>query len=98
MPAAARKSDIASGHGCYPPSPAVGGSPNVSINGVAALREGDAVAPHGCSKCKPHDRSVAEGSSTVFVNGRALARVGDAIDCGGVMDAGSPDVFADDGA
>ena len=98
MPATSRKSDIASGHGCYPPSPATGGSPNVSINGIPALREGDAVAPHGCGKCKPHKRAVAAGSPTVFVNGRALARIGDAVNCGGAVNAGSPDVFADDGA
>lgn len=98
MPPTSRKSDTASGHGCFPDSVATGGSGNVSINGIPALREGDAVAAHGCKKCKPHPRAVAAGSPTVFVNGRPLARVGDGIDCGGAMAAGSADVSADDGA
>ncbi|WP_147112937.1 PAAR domain-containing protein [Tateyamaria sp. syn59] len=97
MPATSRKSDTCSGHGCFPSSSAIGGSPDVEINGIPALRQGDAVAPHGCGKCKPHGRSVSGGSPTVFVNGRPLARVGDSIDCGGSVAAGSGDVFADDG-
>lgn len=97
MPAACRKSDTASGHGCFPDSAAIGGSSNVGINGIAALRQSDAVAPHGCGKCTPHGRAVSGGSPTVFVNGRPLARLGDEIDCGGSMAAGSGDVFADEG-
>jgi len=88
----------ASGHGYFPDSVAVGGSPNVDINGISALRQGDAVAAHGCGSCTPHGRTVAGGSPTVFVNGRPLARVGDGVDCGGAMATGSADVAADDGS
>lgn len=94
MPAVSRKTDTGSKHGCFPPTPAISGSGNVFINNLPALRKGDALAPHGCGKCRPHGRAVSSGSSTVFVNGKPLARVGDGIDCGGQMSKGSPDVFA----
>ena len=97
MPSASRLGDTGSGHGCFPASPSVSASGDVAINGIGALRQGDAVAPHGCGKCAPHGRSVSGGSPTVFVNGRPLARIGDAIDCGGAIEAGSSNVFADDG-
>ncbi|WP_342666428.1 PAAR domain-containing protein [Tateyamaria sp. ANG-S1] len=77
MPATPRKSDSCSGHSCFPSSPAFGGSPNVAINCIPALRQGDTVAPRGCGKCKPHGRSVFGGSPTVYVNGCPLARIGD---------------------
>ncbi len=95
MPAASRKGDICVGHGCFPPTPATVGSPNVSFDGIPALRKGDAVAPHGCGNCPPHGRAVSAGSPTVFVNGRPLARVGDGVDCGGSVAAGSGTVTAD---
>ena len=73
MPPAHRKSDLGSGHGChFPPSAAVGGSPDVFVNGRPQMRVGDAYAAHGCPSCPEpaHGRALAQGSSTVFVNGR----------------------------
>lgn len=95
MPAASRKGDICVGHGCFPPTPATAGSPNVYLDKIPALRKGDAVAPHGCSNCPPHGRAVSAGSPSVFVNGKPLARVGDGVDCGGSVSAGSGTVTAD---
>ncbi|WP_150523616.1 PAAR domain-containing protein [Roseibium sediminis] len=98
MPAAHRKGDIGSGHGChFPPSSATGGSPNVFVNGIPVMRVGDSYAPHGCPACPvpPHGRALAAGSPTVVVNGKAAGRVGDAINCGGSAAAGSGDVFFD---
>ncbi|WP_082830726.1 PAAR domain-containing protein [Pseudovibrio sp. W74] len=92
MPAAYRKGDIASGHGCFPPTPSVAGSPDVFVNQIAVVRVGDSVAPHGCKKCPSHGRSMSAGSGTVFVNGRAVCRVGDAVACGGSASVGSGDV------
>jgi uncharacterized Zn-binding protein involved in type VI secretion len=96
MPAAARKGDTGSGHGCFPPTPAITASADVFIDGIPALRQGDAIAPHACPNTPPHPRSVSAGSATVYVNGRPLARTGDAIGCGGSVSAGSPTVTADD--
>lgn len=92
MPAVTRIGDIGSGHGCFPPSPAVEGSPDVFTNNIPTHRVGDAVQTHCCGSC--HGRKQSAGSSTVFVNGKAIARIGDAINCGGAMAAGSPNVFA----
>lgn len=95
MPAVARRGDICSGHGCWPSRPSVGGSPNVFINGIPALRVGDAWAAHTCPIIPETHASVqASGSSTVFCNGIPLARVGDAVACGSSVASGSPNVFA----
>ena len=94
MPALSRRGDIASGHGCFPPTPTITASPNVYANGIHALRKGDAVAPHGCGNCPPHGRSVSGGSGSVFINGKAAARKGDGIGCGGAMSGASGDVYA----
>jgi uncharacterized Zn-binding protein involved in type VI secretion len=93
MPKAARVSDIGSGHGCFPATNIVAGSPNVFIENLPAARVGDPLAAHGCATCTPHGRGVASGSSTVFINGLAAARVGDSINCGGVISTGSGTVF-----
>ncbi len=96
MPSASRKGDTGSAHGCFPPSNAIEGSPDVSINGQPALRVGDALAAHGCKDCPPHGRAVAAGSASVSINGKPAARIGDSIDCGGAMAAGSGNVFIGD--
>lgn len=99
MPSAHRKGDIGSGHGChFPPTPATGGSPDVNINGRAAMRVGDSYAPHACvaGHAPPHARAMSQGSPTVFINGKPAGRRGDGIDCGGVAQSGSGDVFIDD--
>ena len=75
MPACVRSGlDVHVGHASPTPNPFhqtayTGGSPNVSINGAASIRVGDATS---CG-----DPAV-EGSSTVKVNGFAIHRVGDA--------------------
>ncbi len=93
MPSITRKGDNTSGHGCFPPSPTISASPNVYVNGIQAVRKGDAVAPHGCGSCPPHPRKVSVGSGNVYINGQPAARQGDAVDCGGTVIAGSGTVF-----
>ncbi|MBO0664504.1 PAAR domain-containing protein [Jiella sp. MQZ9-1] len=99
MPAAHRRGDLGSGHGChFPPSPATGGSENVFVNGRPLMRVGDSYAPHACvaGHAGPHGRALAEGSRSVFVNGRKAGRLGDAIDCGGTAASASSNVFIGD--
>lgn len=96
MPAAARKNDVGSGHGCFPPSNVTSASPDVDIDGIPAARLGDRLAPHGCATCPPHGRAISGGSPTVFINGRPAARIGDAIDCGGSIVIGSGTVILDE--
>jgi len=99
MPKATRLGDIGSGHGChFPPSPSIGASPDVFVNGIPLVRQGDAYVPHACPTCPApvHSRSLSGGSGTVFVNGKPAGRVGDAISCGGAADVGSSDVAIGD--
>lgn len=95
MPGAVRKGDMSTGHPhCYPPTPAVGCSDNVLVNGRGAVRLGDAWQVHGaCDVHSPHSGASISGSSTVFVNGKPKCRIGDAISCGDTMAEGSSDVI-----
>lgn len=93
MPAASRKGDQCTGHGCFPPRASTSGSGDVLINGIPALREGDSYASHSCGSSS-HGGAVDAGSGTVFVNGRQLARIGDPVDCGSAVSEGSSNVFA----
>lgn len=82
---------MCTGHGPYPPRPAIEGSPNVFINGIPANRQGDLWAPHCAAGC--HPGSSSKGSSTVKVNGKDAMRQGDSIDCGSFSAQGSINVF-----
>ena len=79
------------------------GSPNVLINGVGAVRQGDTMVSHPdgvpcVSSPVNHAPALSTYSSNVFVNGKALGRVGDKYDSDGDMDhtisSGSSNVFA----
>src|SRR5262249_2189448 len=79
---------------------AVQGSPDVIINGRAALRAGD---PGGASSAgAPAAWQAGQGSRGVFINGMPAFRYGD--ETGhtggnkGELVEGSPDVFVGDGA
>lgn len=99
MPPSTRLGDIGTGHDChFPPSPSTSASPDVNIDGIPAVRRGDAYAPHACPACPqpPHKRSLTGGSGTVFINSRPAGRVGDPISCGGIVDEGSATVFIGD--
>lgn len=61
-----------------PPDP-VGGSPNVTIGGNPALRQGDGV--------------VGGTSPNVFINGRPAALQGSTTNCGGVIVGGTNHVM-----
>lgn len=95
MPAVSRLGDNCTGHGCWPPRPSTGASPNVRVNGIAAHRQGDAWAAHTCPAIpETHASVLAAGSTTVRVNGKQLARIGDPVACGSAVAQGSANVFA----
>lgn len=96
MPKVTRVTDIGSGHGCFPPTPAIEGSGDVFVNGLAVHRKGDALAPHGCSNCPPHGRAASGASPSVYVNGKAVVRMGDGVDCGGSLSTALQNVYADE--
>jgi uncharacterized Zn-binding protein involved in type VI secretion len=64
--------------------PVVGGSPDVSVSGAAAARQGDA-AQSGAP--------LIQGSPDVFINGRPAATMGGGTACGGVVVGGSAHVL-----
>ncbi|MDX8383197.1 MAG: PAAR domain-containing protein [Ghiorsea sp.] len=83
-----------SGHGSFPPRASISGSPNVTIEGMAALRKGDPFEAHCAPQQGCHDGVVSGGSGTVKINGMAAARIGDAVSCGSVIaDSGTTTVF-----
>ena len=93
MPGVSFEGAIGTGHGCFPPRPSTGGSPDVFVNGIPVLRETDPWATHCCgTSC--HDSTQAAGSATVFANGLQLARIGDPVACGSAVAEGSDNVFA----
>lgn len=95
MPAVTRLGDACTGHGCWPPRPSSGASPDVFVNGIAAHRQGDGWAAHTCPDIpETHASVLASGSSTVFANGKQLGRIGDPVACGSSVAAGSGNVFA----
>lgn len=95
MPAVSRLGDNCTGHGCWPPRPSTGASPNVFVNGLKVHRQGDAWAAHTCPTIpETHASVLAAGSATVFANGKQLARIGDPVACGSSVAQGSANVFA----
>lgn len=102
MPGLGRVGDVsqcpADAHGCplcpHPAAgPAAAGSPDVTVNGLPALRVGDKGAHIAC--CGPNTWEAVVGSATVTINGKPAHRMGD-LDrhCGGVgtLQVGSPNV------
>lgn len=83
--------DKSTGHGCFPPTVAIMGSPNVFANKSAVVRKGDPYRLHCCKSCHSGN---ATGSSTVFANGKGVTRRGDKITCGDTSSAGSSNVRA----
>lgn len=95
MPAVTRLGDMCSGHGCWPPRPSTGGSPDVYADGVPVHRQGDGWAAHTCPSIpETHASALAAGSATVHANGKQLGRVGDPVACGSTVATGSGTVFA----
>ena len=93
---AGRLGDLGSSHGCFPPTPAISGSPNVLINGRPALRVDDPLLLHACPNCPPHPRKMAKGTASVLINGKPACGTGDDVNCGGVLITGSSDVLIDE--
>ncbi len=102
MPEAFRNGDLAKidadAHGCpacpHPTiGPATSGSPDVNINGMAAVREQDTGRHAPC--CGAKLWTATQGSGTVKINGKGAMRKGDPVtSCGGsgTVNTGSGDV------
>lgn len=95
MPAQSFLGALCTGHGCFPPRPSSGASPDFFVNGIAALRVGDPYPAHCCGPVC-HDGAVSTGSTTFFINGQPAARIGDLVSCGSAVAQGMPDFFVGD--
>ena len=93
MPKIVRKTDVCSGHSCFPPRASASASGDVFANGIAVERNGDALQSHSCPP--PAHGGSWVGGSSVYVNGKAIQKEGSPIDCGSVGAQTSPDVTAD---
>ena len=103
MPSQGRLGDkaqcTADAHGClacpHPVTgPAIEGSPDVLVNNLPALREGDPGIHAPC--CGPNTWKATAGSGTVLINDKGAHRMGDATShCGGSgnLIEGSEDVI-----
>lgn len=101
MPGAARKSGTdtvaspdGSGPGCGSPTTQATdvGSDDVIVNGIGAVRQGDAMKTHPGPGCSPHAPTLTTHSSTVIVNGKGIGRLGDAYN-GHTISSASADVI-----
>ena len=92
-PGVARKYDICTGHGCFPPRPNAMWSPDVFANDRNVHRQTDAWQPH-CWGPVCHGGTLAKGSPIVLVNDLECARCGDPVTCGSFVMTCSPDVLA----
>ncbi len=66
------------------PATIIESSPNVSIGGIGATRQGDATSAGA---------PVITGSPDVFINGKPAARSGDVTGCNGVVVGSGANVF-----
>lgn len=64
--------------------PIIQGSPDVSVGGSGAARQGDVTK---------NREPIVQGSPNVFINGKPAAIMGDGTACGGALVSGSSNVF-----
>ena len=78
------KGGFSTGHGCFPPTACIEGSPNVYAGGMNVARVGDRYAAHTCGNTThpTSSRNITNGSTTVYVNGILCGRLGSDHGCG----------------
>ncbi|RLA83397.1 MAG: PaaR repeat-containing protein [Epsilonproteobacteria bacterium] len=91
MPAIVRKTDLCTGHDCWPERTNTSWSPNVFANNLNVVRRTDTWETHTC--VSSHTGVQETHSPNVYANGLQVARIGDDIDCGSKNKTGSPNVF-----
>lgn len=95
MTGCVRVGDWNSGHGCWPPSPAIlGTAPTVFVNGLQPIMNGDMFLVHACPM--PPNAHVPHGiatTATVFFDGNRPCQIGDPTDCAAVIITGSSNVI-----
>ena len=97
MPAIALQSQSSTGHGCFPPTGAIGPYTTTSyINGkLIQLRGTTQYSAHTCGTVthSPGARTVSSTAGTFYMEGILVAMIGDSINCGDAIAEGSQDSF-----
>lgn len=91
MPGVARKPDVCTGHGCYPPRASCHGSPNVFTNSQQTERLTDPLCSHCCGP--PCHGGTHVGHHNVYANSLDVQTCTDPISCGSSQAQCSSDVF-----
>lgn len=81
MPEVSTKVDRCAGHDACAPRSFADHSPDVEAEGLAVVREGDALVAHGCPDHPAHGAVISRGFGTVTVNGRPVGYVGAGVSC-----------------
>lgn len=93
MPGIVRQGDMTTGHGSFPPTIFIQGSPDTFVNGLPVVRQGDKALIH-CDPTSCHVGDALAGGGGVFVNGLPVQKVGDPLSCGDSSAMGSVDTMA----
>jgi len=97
MPAISLESMQSTGHGCFPPTPAIGPYTTKSfINGKTVQLLGHTkYEAHTCGIVthSPDERITSGSSGTFYFEGKLVCRIGDAIACGDTIAEGSSNTF-----
>ena len=94
MPPPSMETKVCSGHGSFPPTTIIKGSPDCFTNDLANARVGDSAGTHPSpSPSPPHPRTLSSGSDNIFINDKPAVRIGDQVDCGGHVMQGAKDVI-----
>lgn len=84
--------DNTQGH-CFEPIPFIEGSPDVFVNNIPVVRQGDMIPPHCCSDVC-HVGAAVGNSSGVYANNRLIEVQTNNLTCGDHAANGSPDTFS----
>jgi hypothetical protein len=90
MPGIHRKTDLCTGHGCWPPRPSATWSPDVFTNNLETERFSDSMQLHCCGICHSGEHV---GEHDVYANSLDVQVCGDPITCGSSCGECSSDTF-----
>src|ERR1700745_1082734 len=91
MPVIRKGVDLTCGH-CYYPVVFIQGSPDVFVNSIPVVRQGDPINTHCCGKTC-HIGTAVGNHSGVYANNRAIQVRTNSVTCGDTSCNGSPNVF-----
>ncbi|WP_308065132.1 PAAR domain-containing protein [Escherichia coli] len=89
MPFIGIQGSLCSGHGGFPPRPALSGAPLVTINGIPALVNGNPFAVHSDGD-SAHGGVAISSRPWCTINGIGVVCTGDLVSCGSVVITGDP--------